>query len=116
MVLHECLTENGFKQNPADHCVYAKETKQGKVIVIIWVDDLIIAASNEDVMRDGKEMLSERFKMKDLGMLQHFLGIHFSQTDGCVKMSTRYWKGSIWRTASQGKPLVIQNCVRQKML
>lgn len=65
MILRECLTGNGFKQNPADHCVYAKETKYGKVIIIIWVDDLIIGGSNEEIMTDVKEMLSEKFKMKD---------------------------------------------------
>lgn len=48
MVLHECLT-------PADHRVYAKETKHGKVMMIIWVDDLIIATSNEELILDGKK-------------------------------------------------------------
>lgn len=86
-VLHSYLTENDFTQNPADHCVYTKETKLGKVIMIIWVDDLIIAASNEKVMKDVKEMLSEKFKMKDLGRLKHFLGIDFIHSDGSVKMS-----------------------------
>ena len=31
-----------------------------------------------------KTMLSTRFKMKDLGRLKHFLGMDFSQSDGCV--------------------------------
>lgn len=57
-VLHDCLTENVFRQNPADHCVYAKETEQGKAIMIIWVEDLIITASNEKVMKGVKRMLS----------------------------------------------------------
>jgi len=26
-VLHDCLTEDGFTQNPANHCVYAKESE-----------------------------------------------------------------------------------------
>lgn len=86
-VLHDCLTDEGYKQNPADHCVYAKESKGDKVIIIIWVDDLIIAASNEVVLKEVKEMLCVRFKMKDLGILKHFLGIDFSQSDGCVRMS-----------------------------
>lgn len=86
-ILHEYLTENSFRQNPADHCVYTKETKHGKVIMIIWVDDLIIAAGNEKVMKDVKEMLSVRFKMKDLGRLKHYLGVDFTQSDGCVTMS-----------------------------
>lgn len=54
---------------------------------MIWVDDLIIAASNENVLSDVKKMLASRFKMKDLGRLRHFLGIDFNQSDHCVTMS-----------------------------
>lgn len=93
--MHEYLTENSFRQNPADHCVYTKETKHGKVIMIIWVDDLIIAAGNEKVMKDVKEMLSVRFKMKDLGRLKHYLGIDFTQSDGCVTMSQETYVNKI---------------------
>lgn len=94
-ILHDCLTENGFTQNPADNCVYARESKDGKVIIIIWVDDLIIAASNEERLREVKEMLAEKFKMKDLGRLKHFLGIDFNQSDGCVNMSQEKYTNKI---------------------
>ena len=43
------------------------EKHDGKVILILWVDDLFIAASNEDVLNSIKSILAERFKMKDLG-------------------------------------------------
>lgn len=90
-LLHACLTENGFEQNPADHCVYSKENQNGKVLLLIWVDDLILAGSNETILTDVKKMLAERFKMKDLGKLKYFLGIDFSQIQGQVTMSqTRY--------------------------
>lgn len=46
-MLHNYLCENIFVQNPADHCVYKRETEHGKVIILIWVDDLVIAASDE---------------------------------------------------------------------
>ncbi len=86
-VLHECLTKNGFTQNPADNCVYTKEKCDEKVILIVWVDDLIIAANSESVLESVKGMLTERFKMKDMGRLKYFLSIDFEQTDGLVKMS-----------------------------
>ena len=87
-MLHKCLINDNFTQNPADHCVYTKESKQaGKVIIVIWVDDLIIAANNTRSLEQVKAMLSTRFKMKDLGRLKHFLGIDFSQSDDCVTMS-----------------------------
>lgn len=59
-------TEN--TQNPADHCVYNKQTETERIILIIWLNDLIIAASDSDSLKSVKEMLNEKFKMKDLGL------------------------------------------------
>ncbi|KAL6490090.1 hypothetical protein MHYP_G00004350 [Metynnis hypsauchen] len=87
MLLHDHLTGNGFVQNDADHCVYTRESRSEKVILLVWVDDLIIAASDNIILRDVKEMLKRRFKMKDMGPLKHFLGIDFNYSDGEVKMT-----------------------------
>ncbi|KAG7479129.1 Retrovirus-related Pol poly from transposon TNT 1-94 [Solea senegalensis] len=89
MLLHDHLTENGFVQNDADHCVYNRESENEKVILLVWVDDLIIAASNNTLLSDVKEMLKRRFKMKDMGPLKHFLGIDFKQSEGEVKMTQK---------------------------
>jgi hypothetical protein len=94
-MLHTYLTENGFEQNPADNCVYTREKQHKKVILIIWVDDLIVAASDEDVLNSVKRMLAERFKMKDLERLNHFLGIDFKQTEGQVTMSQQRYATKI---------------------
>lgn len=71
--------------------MYTRETEHDKVIMVIWVDDLIIAASDENALKVVKDMLAARFKMKDLGKLVNFLGIDFNQSDNCVTMSqTKY--------------------------
>jgi len=88
-ILHDYLCENDFVQNSADHCVYSRQTEKERVIVVIWVDDLIIAASNNDSLNCVKKMLTARFKMKDLGKLNYFLGIDFHQNEGYVKMSQK---------------------------
>lgn len=89
MLLHDHLTENGFVQNDADHCVYSRESENEKVILLVWVDDLIIAASNNTLLSDVKEMLKRRFKMKDMGPLKHYLGIDFIQSEGEIKMTQK---------------------------
>ncbi len=94
-MLHDYLCGNLFTQNPADHCVYTRETKGQKVIIVIWVDDLVIAASDDNVLRNVKEMLTAKFQMKDLGKLKSFLGIDFQQSDHCVKMSQERYVGKI---------------------
>lgn len=75
--MRDWLVKNKFTQNPADHCVYAKEKNGGKVIIII-------AASREKILSNVKKTLAEKFKMKDLGKLRYFLGIHFNQSNGCI--------------------------------
>lgn len=94
-VLHMYLTENDFVQNAADHCVYTREKCDEKLILLIWVDDLIIAANSEKALTDVKSMLTQKFKMKDLGKLKHFLGIDFEQTNGQVKMSQERYVNKI---------------------
>lgn len=88
-MLHVYLTENDFIQNLADYCVYSKRSGKDRVIIIIWVDDLIIAASDNSLLKDVKEMLTSKFKMKDLGKLKHFLGIDFDQSKGTVRVNQK---------------------------
>ena len=86
-LLNDLLEENNFVRNVSDNCVYRREKQDKKVILIMWVDDLIVATSDEDLLNSVKRMLAERFRMKDLGRLNHFLGIDFNQTEGQVTMS-----------------------------
>ena len=55
-------------------------------IAIIWVDDIIIAGSNT-LVKEVKESLMMRFKMKDLGLLSWFLGIQFRCEAGYIEMN-----------------------------
>lgn len=53
------------------------------------------AASNHSVLNTVKAMFTERFQIKDLGKLKHFLGIDFDQTEGKVKMSQKRYVNKI---------------------
>ena len=88
-VLNSFLLENGFVQSPVDNCVYIKHVGSGFLAMLVWVDDIIIAASNMLLMSEAKRMLNERFHMNDLGVLSYFLGIHFEQGNGFVKMNQK---------------------------
>ena len=88
-LLHSYLLENSFTQSDVDNCVYVKHLDGKMIVIVIWVDDLIIAASDDSLLCDTKNMLKERFKMKDLGKLSHFLGIDFEQGDGYVKVNQK---------------------------
>ena len=52
-----------------DKCVYIKNTDKGYVIVCLYVDDMLIIGSNNDMIKTTKKMLNKHFDMKDMGML-----------------------------------------------
>lgn len=92
--IHDYLSKEGFVQSLADPCVYRKfvdDDASKCIILVIWVDDLIISASNNKLLDDVKKSLSDKFKMKDLGILHWFLGTEFVCSDGMIEMKqSRY--------------------------
>ena len=108
-MLDSYLKSEGFDQSHADPCMYRRVTNDGTVIVLIWVDDLIIATSNDGLMVQVKESLANRFKMKDLGPLSWFLGIEFKCQEGSIEMNqTKYLESVLKRfNMSECKPKTI---------
>ena len=50
------------------------DDKGNMTIILVWVDDLLVASSDEGMLSETKQMLSNKFKMKDLGKLKKILG------------------------------------------
>ena len=74
------LKEMGFKQTPSDPCLYVHSDSEGEMFVVaVYVDDIILGGSSMVRMNAVKKELSEKFKIKDLGPLHHFLGIKIIQ-------------------------------------
>ena len=53
---------------------------------MIWVHDIVIACRDVEMMNDTKQLLSQRFKMTDMGQLSWFLGIEFVINKDCIMM------------------------------
>ena len=49
------------------------------IMLITWVDDLIVATANKDILVATKNDLMDRVKMKDFCTISCFLGIDFKQ-------------------------------------
>lgn len=77
-VLDEHLKDIGFNQLASDPCVY-RSARETMLLIAVYVDDLLVAGRNTKQISAAKESLSRRFRMHDLGPLQHFLGILVQQ-------------------------------------
>lgn len=73
------MKDYGFKASEADPCLYVKHEEQEVIVVIIWVDDLIIAGSCKRIIQDFKAAISKGFSMKDLGALKWILGVEIKR-------------------------------------
>ena len=56
-----------FDKNPVDHCIYSKQIDNNIIIVLIWVDDLIVASDNMDLMNQFKEGMKRQIPNEGLG-------------------------------------------------
>jgi histone deacetylase 1/2 len=79
--LDESLIKLGFQRSSSEHAVYLRGTGSHRLIVGMYVDDLVITgASTHDIDLFKKEMKAT-FKMSDLGLLHYYLGLEVTQTE-----------------------------------
>lgn len=69
------LKHIGFRASEADPCVYLLEKRGVKIIIVIYVDDLLIAYSCPRKLKEVKDLLNSKFELKDLGRPKRLIGI-----------------------------------------
>ena len=81
----------GFMKCISEHGVYVKNTNGSRIVICLYVDDLLITSSSEECIESCKAELMKEFEMNDLGKLSYFLGIEFTQTkSGVIMHQTKY--------------------------
>ena len=91
----ECFREFNFRRCTADYSIFISTTTEDKVIIAIYVDDLLILANNSRILNNIKRRLQERFAMKDLGPATYFLGIQITNNDGTIKLNQNKYIANI---------------------
>ncbi|CAH2016809.1 unnamed protein product [Acanthoscelides obtectus] len=87
--LSQTLSECGANPTKSDPCVFTSKTGEDIMIIVTYVDDLIIASRDKKAISSLKAKLSERFEMKDLGSVNHCLGMEFSLKENKISLSQR---------------------------
>ncbi|GBL93534.1 Retrovirus-related Pol polyprotein from transposon RE1 [Araneus ventricosus] len=68
------LLKLGFKANDADPCLYSKEKNGRKLLIVLYVDDGLVAATNQEDLDNFLKELKPRFKVF-IGEVTCFLGL-----------------------------------------
>ncbi|GKE88936.1 putative RNA-directed DNA polymerase, partial [Tanacetum coccineum] len=65
----------GYKRFAMDHCCYLKKVGSSSIILLLYVDDMLVAGSDMAEIKKLKRQLSQEFEMKDLGPTKQILGM-----------------------------------------
>ena len=64
-----------FQTSPYEPCLYYRKYRDSFTMIALYVDDLLIAATKNDIIGDLKVQLSSKFKMNDCGIASLCLGV-----------------------------------------
>ena len=73
------MLKHGFKRSKYDSCVYIKYVNGSPIYLLLYVDDMLIAAKGRKEITILKKLLSSEFDMKDLGAAKKILGMEITR-------------------------------------
>lgn len=87
--LSAALKSYGFQQSYLDYSLFTLHQEDTHLVVLVYVDDLIIAGNTSSAIKHFKLYLSTCFHMKDLGVLKYFLGIEVARNSTGIFLCQR---------------------------
>ncbi|KAI5349422.1 hypothetical protein L3X38_002309 [Prunus dulcis] len=76
---NKVVKDFGFVENVLDECIYMKMSGRHFIILVLYVDDILLACTNLTMLHDCKNFLSKNFEMTDLAEASYVLGIDISR-------------------------------------
>ena len=84
------LLNHNFRRSSSESTLYVKQfNSQERLIISLYVDDLLVIGSNDDLVAQFKKQMESEFDMSDLGLVSYFLGMEITQLPNGVHISQR---------------------------
>ncbi|XP_042958212.1 uncharacterized mitochondrial protein AtMg00810-like [Carya illinoinensis] len=92
---------SGFHSSQADHSLFTLTTSTSIVLVLVYVDDILVAGNDLSQIEIFKKILSAHFKTKDLGSLKYFLGLEVARSPIGIFLNQRKYALDILSDSGQ---------------
>ena len=98
--IDEYLKKSGYVQSDADPCIYVKKVmidgEERIILIALYVDDLLIASNDINLLEMEKRNLSKRFEMVDEGEVHFILGMQVKRNrkEGLLSISQQAFLSS----------------------
>ncbi|XP_057976061.1 uncharacterized mitochondrial protein AtMg00810-like [Malania oleifera] len=105
--LSSWLSEYGFQVSKADPSLFIFNTPAATIFLLVYVDDLVITASNSLAINTLIAATSKAFPVRDLGNLSFFLGLEIDHTTARLFISQRKYINNLLTRSNmlQCKPM-----------
>ena len=98
------LKSIGFKPCLSDTCIYVRNEEKGDLSYIaLYVDDLLVASKNIDIIKSIKEKVTTKWACRDLGEAKKFLGLVLTRDRAT-------------RTMHLSQELLVKECLAEMVL
>ena len=81
------IGSSGFLRCQAYHCYYVKNLGNSFIILLLYVDNMLIAGGCKWEIDKLKGELFKEFEMKDLGVAKQIIGMRITRNSGMLRLS-----------------------------
>jgi len=87
--LTSLLIAQGYKHANSNHSLLTKSSATTFTVLLVYVDDIILAGNSLSEFNNIKSILHASFKIKDLGQLKYFLGLEVAHSQQGISLCQR---------------------------
>ena len=94
ILMSNWLLDQGFERCTADPCLFRHKTYE--LYVLLYVDDLLVAAKDEAKYFEFRDNLEARFELNELGELSWYLGMRImKEDDGAISIDQEQFQSNV---------------------
>ena len=93
--INKFIKSLGFRPCVLEPCLYHAVYKGHKVYLTIYVDDIVIACADLNIITEIKARFCERFDMTDMGAVEHFLNVRVTRGQDFIQLDQQTYAEKI---------------------
>jgi hypothetical protein len=97
--LDGALLQLGFRRSSSEHAVYFRGAGARRLVVGVYVDDLVITGADQEDIDAFKKEMKSMFQMSDLGLLHYYLGLEVNQSVSGISIGQKAYAAKILEDA-----------------